>query len=87
MPAEWFTDYLNHNMVHKHTDGYLKSRIIQKKNINAYASESNTLIIKVEGMTCNHCKMNVENSIRRLEFVESVEANVSKNTVSISGKI
>ncbi|MFV0345303.1 MAG: cation transporter [Bacteroidales bacterium] len=55
--------------------------------MNAYASESNTLIIKVEGMTCNHCKMNVENSIRRLEFVESVEANVSKNTVSISGKI
>ena len=40
----------------------------------------------VRGMTCNHCKMSVENNLMKLEGVESVNADVDQNMVSLSGK-
>ena len=42
-------------------------------------------ILKVGGMTCNHCKMNVEKALRAVSGVESVEANVEGKEVVVTG--
>jgi uncharacterized membrane protein YraQ (UPF0718 family)/copper chaperone CopZ len=44
-----------------------------------------TTKIIVKGMTCNHCKASVENSLRTIEGVEDVEADLSTDRVSIIG--
>jgi len=41
--------------------------------------------IKVEGMTCNHCVMNVEKAIMNTAGVESVEVSLSENSAYIEG--
>ncbi len=39
----------------------------------------------VEGMTCNHCKMNVEKNLNKLEGIDNVTANPDTNEVVITG--
>lgn len=41
--------------------------------------------IKVGGMTCDHCKANVENSIRPVDGVEDVTVDLSTGQVDIRG--
>ena len=45
----------------------------------------NTLV-NVEGMTCSHCKMNVENGIKNIEGVTAVSADVNTGKVEIEGE-
>jgi len=40
---------------------------------------------KVDGMTCNHCKMRVEKAILAVSGVDSVEANVEGKEVIVAG--
>ena len=49
--------------------------------------QMNQKIVLVEGMTCNHCKNNVEKNISQLEGVTSVEVNLEQKTVSIEGTV
>ncbi len=44
-----------------------------------------TTTIKVEGMTCNHCKMNVEKGIQNIEGVKEVTVNINNGEVLIEG--
>ena len=41
------------------------------------------VVIQVEGMSCNHCKMAVENALRGLEGVDSVAVDLKKKTASV----
>jgi copper chaperone CopZ len=41
--------------------------------------------IKVTGMNCNHCKMNVENALKNIKGINSVLANVNSGEVIIHG--
>lgn len=41
--------------------------------------------LNVTGMTCNHCKMNIEKFVSKIEGVTSVEADYEKNTVKVEG--
>jgi copper chaperone len=41
------------------------------------------LIIGIEGMSCNHCKMAVESALKSLAGVSSVEVNLKKKTASV----
>jgi len=41
--------------------------------------------IRVEGMTCNHCKNNVETNLKQLEFIDNAQVNLVDKTVSIEG--
>lgn len=45
-----------------------------------------TIKIKVEGMTCNHCKANVEKNIKNFENISQVEADIVNNIVEIAGE-
>ncbi len=42
--------------------------------------------IIVEGMTCNHCKENVENAIRSVRGIEDVQINLTSGEVIFAGK-
>jgi len=41
------------------------------------------LVLKVEGMTCNHCKAAVENAVRQLSGVLAAEVDLSRKTVTV----
>ena len=41
--------------------------------------------ITVEGMTCNHCKMNVENNLKKLDFLEDAQVNLTEKSVALKG--
>ncbi|MEN8120458.1 MAG: permease [Bacteroidota bacterium] len=41
--------------------------------------------VKVEGMTCNHCKTNVENAIKQVSGVKQVEVNLGNSITIIKG--
>ncbi|CAM4341787.1 copper chaperone CopZ [Lacicoccus alkaliphilus] len=43
----------------------------------------NTTSIKVEGMTCGHCKSAVEGALGNLSGVEKAEVDLSANAVSV----
>lgn len=45
----------------------------------------NTTTLKVEGMTCGHCKMNVEKAVRGVAGVTSAEVNLAAKEVKVSG--
>ncbi|MFC2114335.1 permease [Bacteroidota bacterium] len=45
--------------------------------------DMNKIEIIVKGMTCNHCKANVENGISQLDGVKSVQADISSQHVTI----
>ncbi len=44
-----------------------------------------TYKIFVKGMTCNHCKLNVENALTQVSGVKKVEANISNSIAIIEG--
>ena len=43
------------------------------------------LTIKVPDMTCDHCKMTIEKSLRELSQVTEVQVDLLEKTVEISG--
>ncbi len=45
-----------------------------------------TTKINVEGMTCNHCKMNVEKGIASVKGVESANADITSGEVLVEGE-
>jgi len=48
-------------------------------------SSGNIKTIQVGGMTCNHCKENVENSVRSAPGVEDVSIDLTTGKVKITG--
>ena len=69
--------------------GVLMLISVSKKVIQKYQKQEKKMdkkIISVEGMTCNHCKNNVEKNIVMIDGVNSVEVNLVQKTVSIEGE-
>jgi len=42
-------------------------------------------IMKVEGMSCNHCKMAVEKALREISGVDKVQVDIDKKEVVVTG--
>lgn len=42
--------------------------------------------LKVEGMTCNHCKMHVEEALRGVNGVEAAQVDLAKGEAVVSGE-
>ncbi|UCE08893.1 MAG: heavy-metal-associated domain-containing protein [bacterium] len=41
--------------------------------------------IKIDGMSCNHCKMAVENTLSNIQGIESFSVNLEKGEAEIIG--
>lgn len=70
-------------------NGYIRKYRIAKPQIN-HKSNTNTMnykTIKVEGMTCNHCKASVESNLEMLDFVKHATVNLANKTVSLEGDL
>ncbi len=63
--------------------GYNYKGIINKpfKNRNM-----ETYKISIKGMTCNHCTMNVEKTVKQLQGIKEVKASLSDNSATIKGE-
>ena len=72
-------------------NGYIQKFLVRKKmksiNINDNQNLKSMISknIKVRGMTCNHCKANVENAIKSIEGIDVVHVDLSSGEVIISG--
>ena len=54
-----------------------------KVKYNKGESKMNTKTISIEGMQCNHCKMNVEKALNSMEEVAKAEVNLNDKTATI----
>jgi len=43
-------------------------------------------ILKIEGMTCNHCKMRAEKALQGVSGVESVKVDLANKEAVITGE-
>lgn len=73
--------------------GFIKKYFIDSKKMNSTnQSQSDSSksplfsTFKVEGMTCNHCKANVEGSLKGIDGVEGATADLATGTVRVDGK-
>lgn len=76
-------------------NGYIQKYLVKKRNIrsddpdsiktNLNIEDMKDITIIVKGMTCNHCKANVENSITSVQGVDEVKANPETSRVIIKG--
>jgi len=70
-------------------NGYIQKFIKRpKKNKTSHINTENmkTLTIIVKGMTCNHCKANVENTVGSVPDIESVQVDLTTSKVTITGE-
>ena len=68
-------------------NGYIQKHLKSRKN-KVFTIKNNTMeikTIKVEGMTCNHCKANVENNLKKLAFIDDVNVDLGEKTVTLEG--
>lgn len=43
------------------------------------------MIIKIDGMSCNHCKMAVEKALKAVKGVESADVDLDKKQAVVTG--
>jgi len=74
-------------IVNGYVQKYLNSkRMSSSENNTTGFSPENIQTIYVGGMTCNHCKANVENSVKSATGVEDVTVDLISGQVDIKGK-
>lgn len=69
-------------------NGYIQSKWVAKKEVNNDIKIDNSMeikVINVEGMTCNHCKINVENNVEKLNFIDKASVNLVDKSVTLEG--
>lgn len=68
-------------------NGYIQKYLDTKKQISKQINNNSMDIktIKVEGMTCNHCKANVENNLTKLSFVDEAKVNLAEKSITLKG--
>jgi len=65
----------------------------QKYKISVFCNKSGLIKVQkmetykflVKGMTCNHCKANVENAIKQVSGVNKVDANITNSVTTVEG--
>ncbi len=48
------------------------------------SENADKITFTVEGMSCNHCKMSIENAVRALDGVTGAEVSLEQNQVTIT---
>lgn len=46
---------------------------------------SQTIILKIEGMSCGHCQMTVENALKAVPGVTEAKVNLAKKEAVVTG--
>jgi uncharacterized membrane protein YraQ (UPF0718 family)/copper chaperone CopZ len=73
-------------IINGYVQKYLNTRKMSSASITTPGfSAANIKTIQVGGMTCNHCKENVENSVRLVQGVDDVTVDLTTGQVDIKG--
>jgi len=64
---------------------YRKSKSNSTTQLTNNKNNMETKTIKIEGMTCNHCKTNVENNLQNLPFIKTAKVDLGSKTVTLEG--
>lgn len=70
-------------IIHGYIQKFRNTKMNSVTQLNNNTMEIKT--IKVAGMTCNHCKVNVESNLEKLAFIENAQVNLSEKIVTIEG--
>lgn len=65
---------------------YVQPKLKKKNMMEPETKNPTGIAVQVGGMTCNHCKNNVEVAIRNVPGVESAEVNLELQTAIINGQ-
>jgi hypothetical protein len=68
------------------TNGYYQKYFNKNHSHLIQENTMETIKISVSGMTCNHCKATVEKNVGKIEGIQSINADIVKNIVEISGE-
>lgn len=87
-PAGWLQWISSSALVLLIINGYILKFLSRRRNrredqIKSEQMISNIHLFRVEGMTCDHCKANVENGLKGLPRVSEVLADPGKNLVTV----
>lgn len=70
----------NQEVIKDSTKENLEENIKGEKSMN----ENKKLIVNVEGMSCEHCKANVEKALNSLDFVEKAEVDLKNKVAEVT---
>ncbi len=59
---------------------------IKFRKLNQIKDSMNNVTVKIEGMTCNHCKANVENKISSIKGISEVQVDLAGSQAKITGE-
>lgn len=77
-------EFKNQKEIEKILDENPEERKINENNKGENEmAETNKLLVNVDGMTCNHCKANVEKALQELSFVENAEVNLDNKNAEV----
>lgn len=63
---------------------FVKSKSKENQQINK-EDTMETIRVKIDGMTCNHCKMTVEKHLKALDGIDNVQVDLTTGTAEITG--
>jgi len=90
-PDSWFKWVSSAVLVLLMMNGYLQKRLRRNKALEEQEKiekdmKSNKHSFRVEGMTCNHCKANVEKGLAEIEGIRSAFADPDRDLVSFEAE-
>ena len=78
-------EFKNQKEIEKILDENPEERKINENNKGENEmAQTNKLLVNVDGMTCNHCKANVEKALQELSFVENAEVNLDNKNAEVT---
>jgi uncharacterized membrane protein YraQ (UPF0718 family)/copper chaperone CopZ len=72
-------------LINGYIQKYVKRKKMNQTIIHTVNNDMTEKTIKVSGMTCNHCKANVENNLSALEGIENIEIDLESGKVKMAG--
>jgi uncharacterized membrane protein YraQ (UPF0718 family)/copper chaperone CopZ len=63
----------------------IKQENNMETNFKNFKIMSDKTLVKIDGMTCNHCKMNVEKAIKSVEGIKDVHIDLTSGTAELEG--
>ncbi len=70
-------------LINGYIQKYLGKKKIEEKTVTDKDMAEKT--VKVSGMTCNHCKANVQNNLSTIQGVENIEIDLESGKVKMTG--
>lgn len=65
---------------------FYKKFIIKEIKNSDHVVAMNTIKVYVRGMTCSHCKMNVETNLKKISGIDNTVADLDSQVVTITGE-